>query len=162
MCSRRQAYRETLLHSLESGEARAGGKAGRLALVELPLLSDREAGTSKGRQLMERSTEAGLDERMGAPRSHQRTWEDNDFFPLLFLGQVAKALEGLPPDFLWSSVESRTSCGFPYRKPHTRTWVVPRTGNPGRPIFFVPRTLGRTWGTHPVPDLLPDVQPHEA
>jgi hypothetical protein len=22
----------------------------------------------------------------------------------------------------------RTSCGFPYRKPHTRPWVVPRTG----------------------------------
>jgi hypothetical protein len=40
-----------------------------------------------------------------------------------------------------------TSCGFPYRKPHTRTWVAPRAGNPGRPIFFVPRTLGRTWGT---------------
>ena len=61
---------------------------------------------------MERSTEAGLDERTGAPRSPQRTWEDNDFFPLLFPGQVtkslsskpfligvAKALEGLRPIF---------------------------------------------------------------
>jgi hypothetical protein len=27
---------------------------------------------------------------------------------------------------------------------------VQRTGNPGRPVFFVPGTLVRTWGTRPV------------
>ncbi len=54
---------------------------------------------------MERSTEACVEKRTGAPGSHQRTWDDIDFFPLLFPGQVTKALEGLPPDFLWSLVE---------------------------------------------------------
>jgi hypothetical protein len=29
--------------------------------------------------------------------------------------------------------------------------VVPRAGNPGRPIVFFPGTLVRTWGTRPLP-----------
>ncbi len=40
------------------------------------------------------------------------------------------------PDFLSRSVASQSSCGFPYRKPHTLPSLVPRTGNPG--------TLGMT------------------
>jgi hypothetical protein len=30
----------------------------------------------------------------------------------------------------------RTSCGFPYRKPHTRTWLMQRAGNPVAPAYM--------------------------
>ncbi len=56
-----------------------------------------------------------VEKRTGAPGSHQRTWDDNDFFPLLFPGQVTK---------LFSSVGRSKSIGG------------------ASPIFFVPRTLG--------------------
>jgi len=39
----------------------------------------------------------------------------------------------------WSK---RTSCGFPYRKPHTRPSLVLRTGNPGISLVF-----GEMWET---------------
>jgi hypothetical protein len=35
----------------------------------------------------------------------------------------------------------RTSCGFPYRKPHTRTWLMQRAGNPVRPSVHGPITI---------------------
>jgi hypothetical protein len=38
----------------------------------------------------------------------------------------------------WAWCAQRTSCGFPYRKPHTRPWVVPRIGNPGLSAPFAP------------------------
>ena len=34
----------------------------------------------------------------------------------------------------------RTSCGFPYRKPHTRIWLMQHTGNPGRTSVHGPKT----------------------
>ena len=34
----------------------------------------------------------------------------------------------------------RTSCGFPYRKPHTRIWLMQRAGNPGRTSVHGPIT----------------------
>jgi hypothetical protein len=42
------------------------------------------------------------------------------------------------PDFLSRSVASQSSCGFPYRKPHTLPSLVLRTGNPGSRLM----TLG--------------------
>jgi hypothetical protein len=42
------------------------------------------------------------------------------------------------PDFLSRLVASQSSCGFPYRKPHTLPSPVPLAGNPG--------TLGMTKG----------------
>jgi hypothetical protein len=43
----------------------------------------------------------------------------------------------IPPDFLWVWWNRLTSCGFPQRKPHTRPWVVPRTGIRVSDPFFV-------------------------
>jgi len=36
----------------------------------------------------------------------------------------------------------RTSCGFPYRKPHTRTWLMQRAGNPGRTSVHGTKKMG--------------------
>src|ERR1700678_3213828 len=44
----------------------------------------------------------------------------------------AERVPHVPPDFLSALVAWRNSCGFPNRKPHTRTWRGPRAGNPGR------------------------------
>jgi hypothetical protein len=46
-----------------------------------------------------------------------------------------QAMVGLPRISCGAWWNQGTSCGFPYRKPHTRTCLVPRTGNPGRPSF---------------------------
>jgi glucokinase len=57
----------------------------------------------------------------------------------LFHGMNWSAGAPYPRISYWAWCESqRTSCGFPYRKPHTRPWVVPRIGNPGLSAHFAP------------------------
>ena len=52
------------------------------------------------------------------------------------------------PDFLSSLAAPQSSCGFPYRKPHTLLSPVPRAGNPG--------TLGMTKGRATLPFVMVD------
>jgi catechol 2,3-dioxygenase-like lactoylglutathione lyase family enzyme len=37
--------------------------------------------------------------------------------------------------------------GFPYRKPHTRAWLMQRAGNPGRTSLHGPKKTGRSPST---------------
>jgi hypothetical protein len=56
----------------------------------------------------------------------------------------------------------RTSCGFPYRKPHTRIWLMQRAGNPGRPSVHGPKTIFSNAFTPGVTTILPtnNLLPH--
>jgi hypothetical protein len=77
--------------------------------------------------------------RTGAPRSLQRTWDDNVFFRLLSL-EAAKAVVGLPPDFLRGAVESRNFMRLSLEKAAHANMDGAAYRKSGSPVFFVPRT----------------------
>ncbi len=55
-----------------------------------------------------------------------------------------------PPDFLWGSVESPNFMRLSLQEAAHANLVGAAYRKSGSPVFFVPRTLGRTWGTRPL------------
>jgi hypothetical protein len=68
-----------------------------------------------------------------------------------FLVRLARAIVGLPPDFLWSLVALAHLMRLSLLKAaHAAVGECHAAGNPDRPPFSA-GTLWRTWGTRPVP-----------
>ena len=64
--------------------------------------------------------------------------------------RMAKAMVGLRPDFLWGLGESRNLMRLSLQKAAHANIGSAAYRKSGSPVFFVPRTPGRTWGTRNV------------